>query len=266
LFAQSWTPAAEVRGVIGIVHGLGEHSSRYALFAERFAQAGLRVVAFDQRGHGRTSGKRGDAPSYEVLLDDVEALLAEMKAGNASLPQFLFGQSFGGALVVNFALRRRPTLNGIIASSPLLLPSTPPPRWKQTAARFLLRVWPSFRFRSGVRAEELSHDPAAIAAHKADPLVHHMVSARLAVAMLDAGRWALEHAAELAIPTLLMHGTADSITAAQASIDFARRASRTCTLKTFPGLYHELHFERERDEAFEVVLNWLKQQAAVSSN
>ena len=262
LFAQSWCPASEVRGVIGIVHGLGEHSSRYTSFAERFAQAGFRVVAYDQRGHGRTSGKRGDAPSYEVLLYDVAALLSAMNAGEASLPKFLFGQSLGGSLVLNFALRRHPKLNGIIASSPLLLPAHPPPRWKQLAARFLQRVWPSFRFRSGVQAEGLSHDPAVVAAYKADPLVHDLVSARLAVAMLDAGEWALEHAAELTVPTLLMHGMADPITSAQATIDFAQRAGRSCTLHTFPGLYHELHWELERDEAFEVVLDWLKQRVA----
>ncbi|MDA1050647.1 MAG: lysophospholipase [Planctomycetota bacterium] len=257
LFAQSWSPPSELRGVIGIVHGLGEHSSRYQPFAERFARAGYRVVAYDQRGHGRSSGKRGDAPSYEALLDDIGALLAEMNTGDVSLPRFLFGQSFGGGLVLNLALRRRLDLNGIIASSPLLLPTHPPPRWKQWAARLLQRVYPSFRFHTGVLAEEVSHDPAVIADYKADPLVHDLVSARLAVAMLDAGQWALDHADKLAVPTLLMHGTSDPITSVNATINFAQRAGPSCTLRTFPGLYHELHWERERDEAFEVILDWL---------
>ncbi len=75
--------------------------------------------------------------------------------------------------------------------------------------------------------------------------------------MLDAGQWALEHAAELALPTLVMHGTSDPVTAAQATIDFAQRTGRLCTLRTFPGLYHELHWEHNSDEAFEVVLDWL---------
>ena len=264
LFAQSWRPwssqdASEVRGVVGIVHGLGEHSSRYALLAERLAQSRFRVLAFDQRGHGRTSGKRGDAASIEVLLDDVDVLLAEMTAEHASLPKFLFGQSFGGMLALNFALRRRPHLSGLIASSTLLLPTHPPPPWKQLAARLLRHVCPTFRFRTGVQAEGLSHDPAVVAAYQDDPLVHDLVSARLAVAMLDAGQWALEHAGELTTPTLLMHGLSDPITSAQAILDFARRAGRSCTLRTFPDLYHELHWELERDEAFEVVRDWLEQ-------
>lgn len=259
LFAQSWTPVANVRGVVGIVHGLGEHSSRYAPLAERFAQSGYKVVAYDQRGHGRTGGKRGDAPSYDALLDDIEVLLANMTAGDASLPKFLFGQSFGAGLVLSFALRRQPTLNGIIASSPLLLPTHSPPRWKRFAARLLLRVWPSFQFRSGLAAEEFSHDPAVASAYKADPLVHDLVSARFAVAMLDAGQWAIENAGKLAVQTLLMHGMADPITSPQATIGFAERAGSLCTLKTFPGLYHELHWESERDRAFESILHWFDQ-------
>jgi alpha-beta hydrolase superfamily lysophospholipase len=257
LFAQSWTPVNELRGTLGIIHGLGEHSSRYVQFARQFVQAGFRVVAYDQRGHGQTEGKRGDAPSYEVLLDDIESLIAEMTSGDMGLPKYLFGQSLGGNLVLNLALRRRPNVAGIIASSPLLLPTHPPSRWKQIAARLLQRTYPSFRFRTGVQAEGLSHDATFIAAYKADPLVHDFVSTRLAVAMLDAGQWALDHAAKLTFPTLLMHGTADPITSVDATIEFAQRAGDTCTLRTFPGLYHELHWERERVEVTNVVLAWL---------
>ncbi|HUG69561.1 MAG TPA: lysophospholipase [Pirellulaceae bacterium] len=257
LFAQSWTPVSELLGTIGIVHGLGEHSGRYTQFAEQLARAGFRVVAYDQRGHGRTSGKRGDAPSYEVLLDDIAALIAVLAAEEAGLPKYLFGQSLGGNLVLNFALRRRSNLIGIIASSPFLLPTNPPPRWKRCAARLLARTYPSFQFRTGVQAEDLSHDAAVVATYKADPLVHDLVSARVAVAMFDAGQWALDHASELTLPALLLHGTADPITSPDATIEFAQRAGHACTLRTFADLYHELHWERERAMAFNTVLDWL---------
>ncbi|MBC8354803.1 MAG: lysophospholipase [Planctomycetes bacterium] len=257
LFAQSWIPSSEIRGTIGIVHGLGEHSSRYRPFAELLATSGYRVFAYDQRGHGQTSGKRGDAPSYDVLLDDVETLLAEMSAADDLSPKFLFGQSFGGALVLNLALRRQPSLNGIIVSSPLLRPTHPPARWKDIAGRCLQRVCPSFQFRTGIEAEQLSHDLAVAKAYKADALVHDQVSARIAVAMLDAGQWAIDHADQLSTPTLLMHGTSDPITSSDATVEFAERASECCTLEIFSDLYHELHWERESDEVFEVVLNWL---------
>lgn len=256
LFAQSWTPATTLCGTVGIVHGLGEHSSRYAQFAGRLAAEGYRVVGYDQRGHGRTEGKRGDAPSYEDLLDDVEALIVNCRAENPNLPIYLFGQSFGGNLVLNYALRRRSNLAGVIASSPLLQPTHSPPRWKQSVARVLACVYSSFTFHTGVQAEQLSHDPAVVAAYQADPLVHDQVSARLAVAMLEAGEWALEHAAKLSVPTLLLHGSADAITSVDATFAFAQRAGDRSKLHTFPGLFHELHWEREGD-ALQVIVDWL---------
>ena len=94
-------------------------------------------------------------------------------------------------------------------------------------------------------------------AYRDDPRVHDQVSARLAVAMLDAGEWALEHASELSIPTLLLHGEADSITSVDATIAFARSAGDIATLHTFPGLFHELHWERERQDTLQVIVDWL---------
>src|SRR5690606_1148928 len=59
LFAQSWEPAEEVKGVICLVHGLGEHSGRYRHWAELFNRSGYAVLATDLRGHGQSAGARG---------------------------------------------------------------------------------------------------------------------------------------------------------------------------------------------------------------
>jgi alpha-beta hydrolase superfamily lysophospholipase len=174
----------------------------------------------------------------------------------------LYGQSLGGGLVLNHLLRRRPQLAGAVVSSPLLLPAKQPPRWKLRSGRLLQHLWPSFRFATGVPSSALSHDPQVVAAHQTDPLVHRGVSARLGVQMLDAGRWALEHAAELASPVLLLHGEADTVTSCEASREFARRAGPQCTLQTWPGLLHELHGELQRDEVLQAVVAWLRSVSA----
>ena len=135
---------------------------------------------------------------------------------------------------------------------------SPPPGWRRAAVRLVHRIWPSARFRTGLRAEGLSHDPEAVAAYKSDPLVHDFVSARLAVQMLDAGRWALAHATEIVVPMLLMHGTADPITSCDATCKFADGARENCTLKTWPGLLHELHWEREREEVVKCIIEWMQ--------
>src|SRR5260221_6617084 len=64
LYAQSWQPDGAAVGVVCLVHGLGEHSSRYAHVAAALGAAGYVTLAFDQRGHGKSQGARGDVATY----------------------------------------------------------------------------------------------------------------------------------------------------------------------------------------------------------
>ena len=52
LYAQDWRPETESKGLVCLVHGLGEHSGRYVHLAALLNQAGYALVAFDLRGHG----------------------------------------------------------------------------------------------------------------------------------------------------------------------------------------------------------------------
>ena len=59
LFAQAWDTDKTPQAAVCLVHGLGEHSSRYQHVAEAFNRAGFAMLAFDHRGHGKSPGKRG---------------------------------------------------------------------------------------------------------------------------------------------------------------------------------------------------------------
>ncbi len=87
--------------------------------------------------------------------------------------------------------------------------------------------------------------------------MHSRVSARLGLSMLAAGRWALEHADGLRIPTLVMHGSADTVTSAAASARFAQRAGSMCTLKIWDDMLHELQWETDRNAVFDYALDWI---------
>jgi alpha-beta hydrolase superfamily lysophospholipase len=257
LFARLWEPETNVcRGVFGIVHGLGEHCGRYAHLAEVLTRAGYAVLAFDLPGHGRSPGRRGHA-DYEILLDDVERLAGEVRARAADGPAVLYGHSLGGAIVLACAIRRSLPLTALIASSPLLRLSSAPPRWKRAAGRIFRYVCPWVLFDTRLDPVALSHDPNAVRNHQQDPLVHHLVSAQLGESMLRAGEWLLTHADRLRVPTLVMHGGADTLTSSAASRQFAERAGSRCTLKVWDGFRHELQWEPEKDQVFAYMLDWL---------
>lgn len=258
LYAQLWQPDGDPRGSIAIVHGLGEHSGRYAHVAGHLVDAGYIVIAFDQRGHGRSEGRRGHASSYDILLDDLSLLVSEAFHRCSRRPVFLYGHSMGGNLVLNFALRRELPVNGLVVTSPVLRPTSPPAGWKLAAGRILNRVWPRFSLDNGVDPNDLTHDEAVVAAYRNDPLVHRRVSARLGTALLAAGQWAIDHAAQLSCPLLLMHGSADRLTSPAATAEFASRLEGRCDLKIWDGLFHELQWERERDNVVRFTIDWLR--------
>jgi len=92
--------------------------------------------------------------------------------------------------------------------------------------------------------------------------VNNKISVRLALGMLQAGEWALAHAAEFPLPLLLVHGTADILTSAKASEEFAAKApSERCTLKLWQGFFHETHNEPEKAAVLGFMVDWLQKHA-----
>jgi len=257
LYAQDWQPDTEPKAAVCLVHGLGEHSGRYAHLAASLNQAGYALLAFDLRGHGKSEGQRGHTPSYEAFLNDISHLLEEAAKRYPDRPRFLYGHSLGGNLVINYALRRRPQLTGVIATGPLLRPGFEPPAWKLTLGKIMYSLWPTMSMSNEIDCQGLSRDPEVVRAYNDDPLVHDRLSARSGMDMLQSGLWALERAAEFPLPLLLMHGSADRITSPQGSREFAAQAGDGCTLRIWDGFYHEIHNEPEQGQVFAYLLEWL---------
>ncbi len=256
LVGRCWEPAGEPRAVACLVHGLGEHCGRYQHVAAALNGAGYAVLACDQRGHGRSGGKRGVIPSYEALMADIDLLLAQAEQRFPGKPRFLYGHSLGGNEVINYALRHRPDIAGVVSTSPGLRTAFKPPALQLAAGRLMNRLWPAFTMSNGLELAAISRDPAVVTAYQADPLVHDRLSARLGVSLLESGEWAIANAGQFPVPLLLMHGTADRLTSHEASQAFAARAPN-CTLKLWEGLYHETHNEPEKKEVVGFIVTWL---------
>lgn len=263
LYYQGWAPAGEPKGVVCLVHGLGEHAGRYAHVGEALNDAGYALLGFDQRGHGKTPGKRGVTPPFGLLMDDIGLLLDEATKRFPGTPRFLYGHSMGGNWVLNYALRRKPAIAGVVSTSPGLRTAFKPPAAQVLAGKVLYRAAPAFVMPNGLNLNSISRDPATIAAYQADPLVHDKMSARLGMDILQQGEWAIEHATEFPpIPLLLVHGACDQITSAPATEEFAKKAragslSPSVTLKLWPECYHETHNDPEKAEVIAYMIAWL---------
>jgi alpha-beta hydrolase superfamily lysophospholipase len=256
LFARTWEPASAPKGVVCLVHGLGEHSGRYAHVAAVLSAAGYAVSAIDLRGHGRSPGRRGHTP-VAATLDDIDVLLADARRRWPNLPCFLYGHSLGGLLVLTYLVRRRPSLTGAVAASPGLRSPLLEQRAKILAARVLAPLLPSLSLPTALDAEEISRGPDVVVAYRADPLVHDRASLALARDGVVAARETSSSAARVDVPVLLIHGTADRLTYAEGTQDFAAQVTGDCTLVLYDGLAHELHNEPERAQVLGDVVAWL---------
>lgn len=257
LFVQSWRPEGEVKAVIVLVHGIGEHSSRYYDWASRFTSLGFAVVAFDQRGHGLSSGKRGVISSYDDFMSDIDLILIETLNKFPDIPMFLYGHSMGGGEVLNHLLRKNSNYIGVISTSPWIITQAAPPKFVIPLVRILSRLLPKTCIKTKFDTSMLSHDNEVVRKYDEDDLIHHKVSFRLFESAYDAGYHVLNSNQKIDKPLLLLHGGEDRITNCVASKHFAMKNKENCTFKSWEEGYHELHNENFKEEVFNFISNWM---------
>lgn len=260
LEARRWQPTdGKVKGVVCLVHGMGEHSGRYAHVATYFTNRGYVLAGFDLRGHGKSPGQRGHIPSYGQLMLDIDQFVSAVARTFPDIPLFLYGHSMGGNLVLNYLLRHTPNISGAVVTAPALKVQTN--LLKVLCGQLMNILCPGFSMPSGINSRSLSREKQVSDDYDRDPLNHSLLSARLGMSLIRSGQWAIGNAHKLRSPVLLMHGTEDRVCFPQGSEEFATRAGKLCQLKLWPGLLHELHNEPEYLQVLQYVVAWLQEIA-----
>jgi alpha-beta hydrolase superfamily lysophospholipase len=258
IYSKAWLPSGKARGVVCLVHGVGEHIGRYQADGEALAAGGYILAGFDQRGFGKSEGQRGHTPSLEAYFDDIDLFLGEVTRRYPGLPRFLYGMSMGGVLVLAYTPLRIPGVVGVISHAPGLKTPLEEQKLKVFLAKLLGNVYPTFTLKSGVDAQMLSRDPRVADEYTNDPLVHFLVTAAWGKAMLKAIDLAFENAPHFPVPLLLMQGTKDEIAYPSSSPMYADLAPKDkLTLKMWDGFKHELHTDPQKGDVFRVMIDWL---------
>lgn len=262
LFYRYWRPATP-HGVLVLVHGSGEHCGRFDHVARYLAGRGLAVYGYDQRGLGRSEGRRGHLDRFDHYLQDLDLMVSEARRLSPGLPLGLYGHSMGGLVVLAYGLQHPDRIGWVVATSPWLDLVSPPPPWKAGLGRFLSRVWPTFTMPSGVPASYLAHPPEVGEAYMKDPYVITKVSARWYTELVAGAAATRAGASRFTVPLLVLQAGDDRLVSPAATERFYQQAaSQDKTFHLYPGLYHEIHNEPEAPAILAEAGDWLEPRLA----
>lgn len=259
LVVQDWPleHGKTLRGVVILVHGLGEHAGRYDPVARQLNDWGFAVRGYDQYGHGESGGPRGGLPTDSRLLDDLADIVDSTRARmDRNTPLILLGHSMGGLVAARFvSLAMRP-VEALVMSSPALEPGLN--FLQKLLLAVLPKIAPNLRIGNGLDPSLISHDPAIVTAYRADKLVHDRISGRLARFIADGGPATVALAPTWTVPTLLLYAGADKLVNPAGSRAFAAAAPKQVVRsRCFEALYHEIFNELKPEPVFAELKKWL---------
>jgi alpha-beta hydrolase superfamily lysophospholipase len=237
-----------------LVHGLGEHSGRYDHVGRFLADRGHDVASFDNRGFGRSGGRRGHIDRFHQFLDDVEERLDERRA--LGVPVVLLGHSLGGLICGDYLVSDRPQPDLAILSAPALDAITA--RWRRVAAPIMGRIAPRLFFPNEIDPAALTRDGEIQQAYADDPLRVGGVTARMGHELLVAMERVTANAARVRVPTYVLHGDDDAVVPLAASEPLA--AVEGVTRRVWNGFRHESFNEPEWEQVLAEVDQWLGDQ------
>lgn len=259
LYMQTWATEGEPKALLLLVHGIGDHSSRYHNYVDYFVPRGYTLMAFDSRGSGRSDGPRGHVDRFDRFVADIDQIVGVVRSQSPTAKLFILGHSLGSLMVLSYGLQHPDGLAGIITTGTALQDALKIPKWVRGTAKALTNVTPSLKFHSGVLTTDLSHDPKVIEAYERDPLVHSWGTPRLATEVEAVRTMLYRRAGEWRVPLLMLHGGDDHICLpAGARLFQSQVPSGTVEYREYPGLYHEIHNEAEKKTVFRDIEQWLQ--------
>jgi alpha-beta hydrolase superfamily lysophospholipase len=259
LYWQAWLPEGPPKAILLIVHGIAEHSGRYTNLVNYFVPKGYAVYSFDQRGHGKSDGKRSYIERFSYYVDDLQTFFSLVRTENPNTKIFMVGHSLGSTIALDYTLEHQRELQGLIISGTTLKAGASISRAAILAAKILSVVMPKI----GVSALDpggISRDPAVVAAYVNDPLNYTgKLSARFGVELLKTMDMLQKRLSEITLPILIMQGSQDRISDPSSSkILFDGVSSKDKTMKIYEGFYHEIFNDPERQQVFSDMEAWFK--------
>ena len=174
---QTFEPA-DARGTALVCHGYYDHVGLYGHLVEWLLSRGLNVVAFDQPGHGLSSGARATIDSFDEYVAAMRIIIAEVLP-MLPRPWYAVAQSMGGSVVMEYLCQHENPFRSVALLAPLVRPyAWGVNRWVYEVLRHVIDQ----RKRTITANAE---NPEFMALMKKDPLAPQVLPVRWVTAMVE---------------------------------------------------------------------------------
>ncbi len=281
LFVRIWEPQEAAHGNIIILHGTTLHGGLYKTVAERLSATGYRVLALDMQGWGRSEGKgdSGYVDSFDDYANDLYLMVRILKERYPAAPNYVMGESLGGAVAMYSALRRQDLFDGVITSAVGFKPNLKLLGMRapgflndmaMTTAKWGTSLFPSFpAIDSDLGLRYTVEDAVVQEQMLNDPYVSHgYLPGAYISTLVEASDFIEANMQYFDKPLLLLHGSEDvlvPVSSSQELMDAVASKHKEMHVYRSP---HAVLLERASVEAVSDVINFLENtdKQAVASN
>jgi alpha-beta hydrolase superfamily lysophospholipase len=259
VFYRDWE-CADPKAAIILVHGLGGYSGRFYEMGPMLANNRLNVYAIELKGHGESPSIRGHVSNFKIYTEELKLLVELAKKENPGKKVFIFGESMGGLITLDFSIHHQDLINGIILVSPGVKDKLPVSLPKRAQILFSAIAHPLRYFSAEFDANMFTRDPEMAKRINADPLEVRRFTANFFTSALKAMTFVNMNPKKITLPVLMLLSGKDTMVSAEAAAAYFKKiSSKDKDLKWYPEMYHALYVDKDREKVFKDIVDWVRE-------
>jgi alpha-beta hydrolase superfamily lysophospholipase len=264
LFYRAWLPDRPASKALLLFHRGHEHSGRWQDTVAALRLPDVAVFAWDQRGHGRSSGDRGFAPDLATVIRDAEEWFRRLADAHGidARQTIVMAHSLGAVIATAWVHDFAPPIRALVLATPafrvkLYVPLAVP------FLRLKQKTLGSGYVKSFVRPSMLTHDPVEAQRYRTDPLIFRQIAVNLLLDLHDTSTRLLDDAGAVTAPLLVLAARSDWVVRRSAQRRFVERAgSAIKQFEVLQGCSHAIFHESDRGRVVERVRHFIRERFA----
>lgn len=264
LFYRAWNTTAK-RAVI-LVHRGHEHSGRLIDVVDELNLQDTAMFAWDARGHGRSPGDRGYAPSFARLVKDLDVFVRHISSTHSIALEniIVLGHSVGAVTVASWVHDYAPPIRAMVLVTPALKVKLYVP-FAKTGLKLLQAIRGDRKtyVQSYVKSTMLTHDAAQAQRYANDPLITKAIAVNVLLDLYETSSRLVDDAGAIRVPALVLCGADDWVVdVSEQQRFFENLGSKQKKMRLFNGMYHDLLHEADRTSVLNEIRTFIDESFA----